>query len=171
MPRPAETEFAPYFGRYIAQVQTDNIIDAIEKYSASLNEYYTELPEDKADYRYAEGKWTVKEVLQHIIDAERVFAYRVMCIARKDKSPLPSFDENAYAEFAQADKRSFADLKEEFVVTRRSTDILLRSLSEAQLSETGTASGNPVSAQAIAYIVFGHILHHKQVLEERYFNS
>lgn len=168
MPRPAAAEYPSHFAGYVEKVKPDQLHEAIDTYAASLNEFYTGLPEDKADYRYAEGKWTVKEVLQHVIDAERVFSYRVMCIARRDKTSLPSFDENNYAEYSHADRRSLADLKEEFVAVRRSTDHLLRSLDEAQLSEQGLTNGKPATAKSIAYVIFGHLLHHQQILEERY---
>lgn len=168
MARPAETDFPSYFGGYIAKVSTDSISEAVDKHSAALNEYYTNLPEAKADHAYAPGKWTVKEVLQHVIDAERVFSYRVMCIARKEKTSLPSFDENTYAEHSQATTRSLKDLKEEFTAVRKSTDLLLKSLSEEQLDEMGTSNTKQVTAKAIAYVIFGHLLHHKEILEERY---
>lgn len=168
MARPTANEFPEYFAGYIAKVNTESIPEAIDTYAASLEAFYTGLPESKADYRYAPDKWTVKEMLQHIIDAERVFSYRVMCIARKDKTSLPSFDENSYSEFSDANTRSLDSLKEEFSAVRKSTDLLLRSLSEAQLSEQGTSSGKPATANAIAYVIFGHMLHHKQILEERY---
>jgi uncharacterized damage-inducible protein DinB len=169
MARPAATDFPDYFTGYISKVNTDNVPEAVKTYSATLNDFYTGLPEAKADHAYAEGKWTVKEMLQHIIDAERVFAYRVMCIARKDKTSLPSFDENTYAANALAGKRSLADLKEEFVAVRKSTDLLLLSLSEEQFDELGTSNNRPATAKAIAYVIFGHMLHHKDILEQRYF--
>lgn len=168
MARPAETDFPAYFAGYISKVNTETISEAINKYSAALNQFYTSLPEAKADHAYAPGKWTIKEVLQHLIDAERVFSYRLMCIARKEKTSLPSFDENAYAEFSQADKRSLSDLKEEFTAVRKSTDLLLNSLSDEQFDEVGTSNNSKVTAKAIAYVVFGHLLHHKDILEERY---
>jgi uncharacterized damage-inducible protein DinB len=168
MARPAATDFPAYFAGYISKVNTDTIAEAINTYSAPLHQFYTSLPEAKADFAYAEGKWTVKEMLQHIIDAERVFSYRVMCIARKDKTSLPSFDENLYAENSQANKRSLSELKEEFAAVRKSTDLLLQSLTEDQFGEMGTSSNKPVTAKAIAYIIFGHMLHHKGILEERY---
>lgn len=168
MSRPQSAEFPSYFARYVSQVATDSVAEAIQRYAAELNDFYTSLPEDKANYRYAEGKWTIKELLQHVIDAERIFAYRILCISRKDKTPLASFDEDSYAQHAQADKRSFASLKEEFVAVRRSSDLLLTSLSQEQLAEQGTASNLPVTANAIGFILFGHLLHHKAVLEERY---
>lgn len=168
MPRPQSSEFPSYFARYISQVATDSVAEAVQRYAAVLNDFYTSLPEEKADYRYAEGKWTIKEMLQHVIDAERIFAYRILRISRKDATPLASFDEDSYVQNAQADKRSLASLKEEFIAVRRSSDLLLASLSEEQLAEQGTASNLPVTANAIGYILFGHLLHHKAVLEERY---
>ncbi|MES2005072.1 MAG: DinB family protein [Bacteroidota bacterium] len=168
MARPKASDHPPYFGRYIAKVDTDSLKQAISKYANTLNDFYTKLPDEKADYRYAPGKWTLKEVLQHIIDAERIFAYRILRIARKDKTPLASFDENSYAENAKADGRSFASIKEEFLAVRKATDLLLQSLDEEQLSQQGISSELPVTANAIGYILFGHMLHHKEVLEERY---
>ncbi|MEA3427189.1 MAG: DinB family protein [Bacteroidota bacterium] len=168
MPRPQSSEFPSYFARYISQVATDSVAEAVQRYAAVLNDFYTSLPEEKADYRYAEGKWTIKELLQHVIDAERIFAYRILRISRKDTTPLASFDEDLYVQNAQADKRSLASLKEEFLAVRRSSDLLLASLSEEQLAEQGTASNLPVTANAIGFILFGHLLHHKAVLEERY---
>lgn len=168
MPRPQSSEFPSYFGRYISKVAADSVAEAIQRYAADLNHFYTSLPEDKADYRYAEGKWTIKELLQHVIDAERIFAYRILRISRKDNTPLASFDEDSYALHAQANKRSLASLKEEFLAVRKSSDLLLASLSEEQLAEQGIASNLPVTANAIGFILFGHLLHHKAVLEERY---
>lgn len=161
-------EFPPYFSRYINLVHADSPAAAIQAYAEKLSTFYTTLPEEKADYRYAAGKWSIKEVLQHVIDAERVFSYRIMCIARKDKTPLPSFNEDDYAYHADAANRSLASLKAEFLAVRKASDLLLQSLSEQQLSEVGTASNLPVSANAICFILFGHLLHHQQVMQERY---
>ena len=167
MPRPVESDFPAYFSRYISKVDADTIAQAITKY-ATLTNFYTNLPEEKADHAYAPGKWTVKELLQHIIDAERIFSYRLLRIARKDKTPLASFDENSYAESSLASERSFDAMKEEFLAVRKATDLLLYSLSEDQLSEQGISSNLPITANAVAYIIYGHMLHHKEVLEERY---
>ncbi|MBV9986471.1 MAG: DinB family protein [Chitinophagaceae bacterium] len=168
MSKPKPTDFPEYFGRYISLVDADSLQAAVKTYSSSLDTFYSGLPEAKADYAYAPGKWTVKEVLQHMIDAERVFTYRILRISRKDKTPLASFDENVFAEHSHADQRSLASLKEEFAAVRKSTDLLIASLDEEQLAEQGIASNNPVTANAIGYIIFGHLLHHKKVLEERY---
>jgi uncharacterized damage-inducible protein DinB len=168
MPRPDASEFPEYFSRYISRVNTDSLSEAVETYARSLGDFYKNLPEEKADYRYAPGKWTLKELLQHVIDAERIFAYRLLRIARKDKTPLASFDENTYAENSLAAERSFKDIKDEFLAVRKSTDLLIISLNESQLAEQGVSSNLPVTANAIGYIIFGHMLHHKAILEERY---
>ena len=168
MARPQAIDFPPYFARYISQVKPDSVLEAIHTYSKVLNDFYTGLPEAKADYRYAPGKWTIKELLQHIIDAERIFSYRLLRIARKDQTPLPGFDEDSYAANSLACERSFTEIKEEFLAVRKSTDLLLVSLNEEQLSQKGVASNLPVTANAIAFILFGHMLHHKAILEERY---
>lgn len=168
MARPLSSEFPPYFSRYIARVEADSVAVAVARYAASLHDFYTQLPEVKADYRYAAGKWTMKELLQHVIDAERIFSYRVLRIARKDKTPLASFDEDSYTLSSNARARTLTSLKEEFRAVRKATDLLLLSLSEEQLAAQGIASDLPVTANAIGFILFGHLLHHQAVLEERY---
>jgi uncharacterized damage-inducible protein DinB len=168
MSRPQSNDYAAYYSTYISKVEGDTIKDVIRKYSEPLLQFYTSLPEDKAEYRYADGKWTVKELLLHIIDAERIFSYRALRIARKDKTPLPGFDENAYTPASKASDRTLQSLKDEFAAVRKATDIMLSTFDEEQLSERGTASDQPVTVNAIAFIMFGHMIHHKQVLEERY---
>ena len=168
MPRPQPSDFPPYFGKYISLVNANTLAEAKGKYAEPLLTFYTNLTEEKADYRYAMGKWTLKELLQHMVDTERIMSYRLMRIARKDKTPLASFDENTYAENSLAALRSFASIKEEFIALRKSTDLLIQSLNEEQLSAEGVASNNPVTANAVGYIIFGHMLHHKNVVEEKY---
>jgi uncharacterized damage-inducible protein DinB len=168
MPRPTTNDYAAYYQQYVEKVKGDSVAEVISTYNDDLIEFYTSLPEAKADFAYAEGKWTVKELLLHLVDAERIFSYRALRIARKDKTPLPGFDENAYAPVSKASSRTLQSLKDEFVAVRKATDILLGTFDEEQLSQTGTASNNPVTANAIAFIIYGHMLHHKKVLEERY---
>ena len=168
MARPLSTDHAPYFGRYISLVDAENVAGAISNYSAALLAFYENLPEEKADYRYADNKWTLKEVLQHVMDTERIFTYRVLRISRNDSTPNPSFDENSFAENAEASARTFASLKEEFSALRRSTDLFLASLQEHQLTYAGISSDHRTTANALAFMIFGHMLHHKQILEERY---
>ncbi len=168
MPKPALGSYPSFAVSYVNLVEADTVKDAIEKYSHAIAGFFKSIPTEKIDYRYAENKWTVKEMLQHIIDAERVFTYRAMCIARKDQSSFPGFDENAYAANSKASARRWEDLLEEFDVTRRSTDLMLLSFDEEQLQQTGTTNNSTNSVDAIGFTLYGHLLHHKKILEERY---
>lgn len=168
MPRPDVNDFPEYFARYIARVEADHLSDALAFYSKPLTDFYTALPEDKAEYRYAPGKWTLKELLQHVIDTERIMSYRLLRISRGDKTPLASFDEDSYAAASNANARSFDSIKEEFVAVRKATDLLIASLSNEQLACEGIASNLPVKANAIGFIIFGHMLHHKMVIIDKY---
>jgi hypothetical protein len=168
MARPLPNECAPYYQKYIALAEGDSINEIIHNYAFELQEFYNSLPDEKADFAYAENKWTVKEVLQHLTDAERVFAYRALRISRNDSTPLASFDENAYVENGFAPGRALSTLKQEFNAVRAATDMFLLSLNETQIKRMGTASNNPVSVNALAFIIYGHLLHHKNILTERY---
>ena len=123
---------------------------------------------DKFDYRYAEGKWTIKDILQHLVDAERVFAYRALCFARNDKTELPGFEEDDYVIEANANKRSIQDLLTELLIVRQSSLALFKSFNDEQLMRIGTASNNPMSVRALGFIIIGHQNHHQRVFEERY---
>ena len=168
MPKPLQTDYPPFFHGYISQIDLEDIHDAVHHLSYPLTYFYLNLPEEKADYAYAPGKWHLKDVLQHVIDTERIMQYRLLRIARNDNTALPGFDENNYAAQANAGARSFISLKEEFKALRKSTDLLLLSLHISQLNHIGVTSGQPISANAVAYIIFGHLMHHKKVVEERY---
>lgn len=168
MPKPQPIECAPYYMKYINLVQGDSIQEIVNNHAFDLQEFYNSLPEEKANYAYAEGKWTLKQVLQHLTDAERVFAYRALRISRNDATPLASFDENAYVENGFAQQRALSSLKQEFNAVRAATDIFLLSLNDEQIMRTGTASNNPVSVNALAFIIYGHLLHHKNIFTERY---
>ena len=145
--------------------------EAIEMYSLILDEFFTEINEKKSTFRYAENKWSIKEVLQHIIDAERIFAFRALSLARGEQAPLPGFDENEYAVHSRADKRSWKSLLDEFLATRKSTDLLLQSFDESQLQSSGTTNGKPNTVIAISFVIIGHALHHLNVVKERYLHS
>lgn len=168
MPKPAFGSYPSYAVDYVKLVETDSVKDSVAKYSNAIADFFKNIPTEKVDYRYAENKWSVKEMLQHIIDAERVFAYRAMCIARKDGTSFPAFDEKSYAANSKASARSWKDLLEEFELTRRSTDLMLLSFDEEQLQQNGTTNNSPNSVNAIAFTLYGHLLHHKKILEERY---
>lgn len=127
------------------------------------------VPAEKLNFAYAPGKWTVKQVLQHITDTERIFAYRALRFARKDQTPLSGFKENDYAVVARVDHREWLDLVEEFQMVRVTTEHLFRSLSEEEMFRSGTANESPFTVLSIGYIILGHAIHHRRVLEERYF--
>jgi hypothetical protein len=168
MARPTTGTYPVYYDAYISLVEANSLTEAIEKYSKDIMKFFRNIPVEKETFRYAVDKWSMKELVQHIIDAERVFSYRAMCIARKDTTPFPSFDENTYAANSKADKRSWDDLLTELECTRQSTNLLLQSFDEEQLQQSGTASGQPNTVNAIGFTVFGHVLHHMRVIEERY---
>jgi len=169
MPKPIPGTYPAYMEKYVMLVEADSVRETINKYAQSLIDFFENIPEEKAPYRYAEGKWSIKEMIQHIIDTERIFGYRALSIARKDTTPLPGFDENIYANASKAGERSLAGLIEELKAVRTSTDLLLKSFTEDDLQQTGITNGHPNTVNAIGYIIFGHILHHKKILEERYF--
>lgn len=169
MLRPQPTEYAAFYASYISLATGNSVADVIANHSQIINQFYNNLPNEKADYAYAIGKWTIKDLVQHLIDAERVFIYRATRFARKDKQPLLGFEENDYANNANANNRNLQDLKEEFLALRKSTDLFLLSLNDIQLQQIGTANNNSITVNAIACIVFGHALHHKNIIEERYF--
>lgn len=168
MARPQPNESAAYYHKYISLVEGNSIREIVERYAFDLQEFYNSLPDAKADFAYAENKWTVKQVLQHITDAEKIFAYRALRICRGDETPLASFDENLYVENGFAKDRALSSLKQEFNAVRAATDIFLLSLNEEQVKRSGTASNNAVTVNALAFIIYGHLLHHKNIFTERY---
>ncbi len=170
MPRPVLSTIPEWYHHYIQQVEGNDLVVAIKKQTPVITRFFNRIPVEKRNYRYDKGKWTIKEVLQHILDAERVFAYRGLCIARKDSASLPGFDENDYADNSKAKKRDWAEMIEELKAVRRSTEILFESFDKEQLSTFGTANNNPVSVLAIGFILVGHINHHVRIIKERYIN-
>ncbi len=166
--RPDLSRVGDWYHNYISQVTDDGLATAFEKQSVSLIQFFETLPADKRDYRYAEGKWTIKEVLQHIIDAERVFSYRALRFSRKDPTPLPGFDENLFAANARAGPRSWDKLLEELKVVRRSSELLFQSFDEEQLECNGTSSNSPNYVLALGFIIIGHAMHHQKIIKERY---
>jgi hypothetical protein len=159
---------AEYQHAYINRIKEDDVLKALEKNTRQFKKFLKKIPHGKADHAYAPGKWTIKEALQHIIDAERVFCYRALRFARKDETPLPGFEENAWAANAGAAKRKWSDLVEEFKLLRKSTEQLFGSFTDEQLRATGTANGQAVNVLAMGYLCAGHIAHHIRIFEERY---
>jgi hypothetical protein len=167
MKRPDQSEFAPFYAGYIGKVP-DSGPGPLMKEQIEQLEKLRALPEDKANHAYAPDKWTVKELIGHLSDAERVFSYRLTRIARGDKTPLSGFDENAWAKTAPHGKRKMADVIDEMIAVRRSTLALMDSLDDSTISNVGLANNNSVSARAICWIMAGHTKHHLDILAERY---
>jgi uncharacterized damage-inducible protein DinB len=166
--KPSPDEFAAYYGKYINLAGDGPILDTLQRLKEDTYSFFNGMDADKADHAYAEGKWTIKEVLGHMIDAERTFAYRALAFARGQEE-LPGFDENVYVENAHFDTRLLKDLAAEFRQVREANMYLFSSLSPEQLMATGIASNNNVSVRAILYITAGHELHHLNIIKERYF--
>ena len=166
--RPGADEHAPYFSQYTAEAPAGDLVEALEKQATDVTSLIKGVPAAREGHRYAEGKWSIREVIGHIADSERVFAYRLMCVARGDTTALPSFDENLIAKNSDADARTLADLGEEFGAVRRATVTLVRSMQDVQMLRRGTASGKGISARALVWIIAGHAQHHMKVLRERY---
>ncbi|UPT70891.1 MAG: DinB family protein [Flavobacterium sp. JAD_PAG50586_2] len=162
-------EYASFYRTYIGQVSEEyTLIEELEISVHRLIKFVQNIPMDKFDYRYEEGKWTIKDILQHIIDAERIFAYRALRFARNDKTALASFEENDYAVEADGNKRSIQELLTELAVVRQSTLFLFKSFSNEELLRNGIASNNPMSVRALGFVIIGHQNHHQRVFEERY---
>lgn len=157
-----------FYHRYIENLKGADLATALSRHQRTLTGLLQSLPEEKWNFRYAEGKWSIKEMVQHIIDTERIFCFRALCFARGEKASLPGFDENIYAEASEADRRSSADLLEELKNVQAGVVLLFRSFSDAQLKKAGKANGNLVSVEAVGLITVGHAMHHANVLRERY---
>lgn len=166
--RPTEFEVSPAHAAYIALVEGDDVLTAIEQQSSATQKLLASLDESRAAYRYAEGKWSVKEVIGHIIDAEWILGYRALCIARGDTQPLPGFDEESYVRNANFDAWRLGDLSEAYALARRATIVFFRNLPEEAWTRRGTANGFGVTVRALAWTIAGHELHHLKTLRERY---
>jgi uncharacterized damage-inducible protein DinB len=166
--RPGEGEFNPYYSRYIDRVPEGDVVDTLERQIAGTTGLLRSLPADKHDHRYAAGKWSIKEVIGHIIDGERVFSYRALRFARGDTTPLPGFDENEYAANANSAARTLEDLTSELEHLRLSTVRFFGGLDEPAFSRHGLANDNPISVRALAFIIAGHETHHLDLIRTRY---
>jgi uncharacterized damage-inducible protein DinB len=166
--KPTIDEYAPFYANYVAQNGDADVIQILTELKDSTYKLFNSLPQEKADYAYAPGKWRLKQLLSHMIDAERVFAYRVLCFSRGDKNALPGFDENDYVEQAELSIRTLNDLAQEFKALREANLYLYRSITTEQSLITGVASGKAVSVRALLYIIAGHEIHHVNVIKERY---
>jgi len=171
MTRPTSTEAAPYYFKYIDLITSDEIVPAIESQMDEIVQFLHGISEEQSLQAYEPGKWTIREVLNHVNDGERVFLYRAFWFARGYQDALPSFDQDQAVVTAQANNTSWADLVEEFRNVRLSTISFFKSLPEAAWSKTGVASDYPFTVRSLAYIIAGHVAHHRNVLAERYLST
>ena len=166
--RPGKDEYAPYYEKYTSLVPEGDVVETLERQLGETLALLRSVDEGRAGSRYEPGKWSVKEVVGHILDAERIFAYRALRFARGDRTELSGFEQDGYIEAASFDARTLADLAEEYEHVRRSTLKLFGNLSDEAWLRRGTASENGVSVRALAHIIAGHELHHVRILRERY---
>jgi hypothetical protein len=169
--KPAADEFPAFYHRYVEEARGTDMLQAMQGVSDALHALLRNAPAGLGDHRYAPGKWSVKEVLQHVIDAERIFAYRALRFARNDASELPGFDEDAYAPSAEADRRELADLLMEHDAVREASLRLFQSFTPAMLQRSGIANQRNISVRAIGWTIAGHAQHHVRVLAERYLHT
>jgi uncharacterized damage-inducible protein DinB len=166
--RPTASEHDEYFGRYIGLVPEGDILEILDSERVETLTLLAGLSEEKSEYRYAEGKWSIREVIGHLIDSERMFQYRALCFARRDPAHLPSFEENDYAKESNAHQRPLAELAEEFDLVRRSSISLFKGFDEEMTARSGKASVFEFSVRSFAFILAGHEMHHRGVIVERY---
>jgi hypothetical protein len=170
IPRPQADEHLEYYGRYISQVPDGDLIAMVRDQIVETVGLLRGLSPAQADYAYAPGKWTIKEVIGHLSDAERVFQYRALTFARSPGTSLPGFDENAWVPAGNFGARTLEDLLEEFQIVRASSVQVARHLDEVTLKNRGSANGHDISVRALLYIIAGHERHHAALLRERYLN-
>lgn len=166
--RPPDTEYPPFFAGYVSLVPEPDVIAVLESQPAELAKLSSNVPADREKFRYAEEKWTIREVVGHIVDVERVFGYRAFCISRGEQAPLPAFDENEYITHSHYDRQRLGDLVSEFAALRDGNLRFLRQLENNDWGRLGTANNNPASVRALAFIMAGHVRHHFAVMRDRY---
>jgi hypothetical protein len=166
--RPQPSDHIPYYKHYVDLVAQDNIVDALIEGKKWIGAFIKSVPASKADHAYADKKWTVMQVLNHIIDTERIMSYRALCFSRGDKTKLPSFDENLYAENANLKHTDLQLLHDEFVAVREASILLFKQLDEKQLQVKGATGLGEVTVLSIGYMICGHSLHHIEVIQKRY---
>jgi len=168
MNNPLPTEYSPAYQKYFDLVPEGELLDLLHQNSAATVELFENIPADKHDYRYAEGKWSTKEVLMHIIDTERVFAYRALAAARGDETPVYRMDEELYARNVDVSKRTMTDLISEFRVVRRNSEYVFENVDDEQSKRWCNVVTHPMSVRALGYFLIGHVQHHVGVVRERY---
>ncbi|CAN5210604.1 DinB family protein [soil metagenome] len=170
MARPQNSDYPQYFEGYIQQVKEDDLMEAFKIQLPVIESFLSSITEERSGFSYAPGKWTIRELLQHCIDAERVFNYRALCFGRKEEVSLPSFDEDSYAQHSNANARSWKSLSTEFINLRISTQDLFRSFTPEMMQAKGMANNKEASVLSLGYISVGHLYHHMNIIKERYNN-
>lgn len=165
-----KNEYAAYFEHYIQLVAVKNrsILQNLQHSQQDFDSVMRNLPEEKHSFSYASGKWTLKELIQHIIDTERIFCYRALCFARNDKTALPGFDQDVFVDYGNANQLDYFDLLDEMATLRKSSIQLFQSFSKESLLRIGVASENEMSVRALGYLFAGHQIHHLNIVKERY---
>lgn len=166
--KPNSSDYPAYYATYINKVTSEDLLAELENNFIKTEKLIYSLTDEQLNYRYAEGKWSIKEVLLHIMDSERIFAYRALRFARQDKTALPGYEENEYAPLSKAAARSGDSIMKEFAALRKSSIELIKNFDEEQLNQSGIANGKQITVRALVYIIAGHELHHMQVISERY---
>ena len=166
--RPLPNTFPSYFNTYIKLIPESDVMEALKKHAFRAEKYFNLISEEQSLYKYSEGKWTVKEILQHVIDTERIFCYRALAIARKEMAILPSFDERKYAANALSNQRSWKELTEEFKAVRHATVLLFHSFTNESLEYSGKVSDYQMTVLALGFTIAGHVEHHMNIIRERY---
>ncbi len=171
MNRPEKNEYAEYYERYVSLVEETDIVKVFEDQHIEILNVFRDISEEKSLFAYAEGKWTIKELLGHLTDGERIFAYRALRISRADKTPMEGFEQDGYIENSNFNNTKLSELLAELLYVRKANIILFQNLKEEDWLRTGIASDAHVSVRAIAYIMVGHIRHHLKILRERYLSE
>lgn len=166
--RPAKSDYAEYYQKYIDLIDGEDIIHILVKLNNEVSDVFNSFPQSKGDYSYAEGKWTVKEVIGHMMDTDRIFAYRALSIARGERQPLPSFDQDEYVRKGKFNLRNLADLTYEYRLIRESNILMFKGFDQSVYSNRGVAAGNEVTVLALMWMIAGHQKHHLKILKERY---
>lgn len=164
---PQTQEYPIWYKSYIEQIKT-NIMEVLEEQVSTVPTFINSIPIDKGSYAYAPGKWTIKQLLGHVIDTERIMVYRLTCFARGEQEALPGFDENAYVAHAHFDDRTLQSLAEELSTLRKANLFLIKSFNEDELNKIGNANGSNISVRALVFILAGHVAHHINIIKERY---
>jgi len=168
MQKPSPEEHIPYLKLYIDLVPDNDIIEELEKQVDPFSKLITGISEEKSQYRYAPEKWSIKELTVHILDTERIMAYRALCISRNEKKSLPGSDQDEYAREIDYSKITMKGLLEEFIVLRKSNILMLKNFTEEMCLRKGLANQNPITVRALAYVIYGHAQHHLNILKEKY---